>query len=83
VVALDSSFRSGGGDINLRFTQTPKDLTIYSYGGTVSLFLPHDGYTFNLHPNGGNLNPLSSTPGSRNSITVYSGGGDINISYSN
>lgn len=83
VVSVDSSFQSGGGDINVTFAQAPTSLTIHSYGGTVSLVLPRGGYIFNLHPDGGSLNAPSSAPGAQDSIVVDSGGGDLNISYSN
>lgn len=83
VVATDSSFQSGGGDINVTFAQAPTSLTIHSYGGTVSLVLPRGGYIFNLTPDGGTLNAPSSSTGAQNKIVVDSGGGDLNITYAN
>jgi hypothetical protein len=87
---LDSSAvtaDSGGGDVALVFTQVPRNLSITSDGGDISVVLPPGdvGYDLVTNTSGGDL----SEPGVRinnsssDKITLDSGGGDISINEAN
>jgi Putative adhesin len=73
---------SGGGDVSVTCTKAPTNLEITSRGGDVSIVLPPGPYAFNSNADGGDLNEPSSAPQATDTITVQSGGGDINISES-
>jgi Putative adhesin len=77
---------SGGGNVTLAFTKAPVNLNIHSDGGDITILLPHGSthYAITGTPDGGEYPtpsvPTSST--SANTITVDSGGGNINIAES-
>ena len=77
------SAASSGGDVTLTFTTIPSDLQVNSDGGSVTIVVPHGSYIVSTNTDGGNLtNPIPSTPGARNVITVHSSGGDVSLSES-
>jgi hypothetical protein len=80
-VTLDT----GGGNIALTFTKAPASLDITSSGGDVTVMLPHSAttqYDVNYETGGGNYS--NSVPvnlaAKAHTITVDTGGGNVNIS---
>lgn len=83
---LDSSTvtaYSGGGDVALVFTQVPRNLSIASAGGDISVVLPpgDTGYDLVTNTGGGDISEpgIKINSSSSNKITLDSGGGDISI----
>ncbi len=81
VVGVDS----GGGNVTLTFTRVPQTLQIAAEGGDVTVILPAGGTTYDIStPDtaGGNVSYPSSlfSSKSHHTITIDSGGGDINVS---
>ena len=73
---------SGGGEVSLSFTRSPRVVEVTSDGGNVNITVPPGGhYIVTTNPGGGNVTAFPSSSGP-NVITVNSGGGEINISYS-
>ena len=77
------STNSGGGDVNVTFTEVPANLDIISDGGDVNIVVPRGAaaYRISTTTDGGDDSvsvPTSSSSG--NQITVDSGGGDVTIS---
>ncbi len=76
--------QSGGGDVTLVFSQTPKDLQISAQGGNINVVLPGGDTKYDIatpDTQGGNVaypaGLYSAT--SHNVITADSGGGDVTI----
>jgi hypothetical protein len=75
--------RSGGGDVQLTFSRPPGNVQVDSGGGDIQIVLPRGDTAYNVASStgGGDLSdsvPVSTS--SANTITVNSGGGDIDIS---
>jgi hypothetical protein len=73
---------TGGGDIEIAFTQVPRDVRVATGGGNVTIVVPPGTaqYHVSASTGGGNVSdtvPLSTS--SPNGITATSGGGDITI----
>lgn len=73
---------SGGGDIEIDFTQVPRNVRIRTDGGNITIVVPAGAvqYHVSASTDGGNVSksvPESTT--SPNVITATSGGGDITI----
>ena len=83
VAAPRVAAKSGGGDIEIIFTVVPRDVTVSTAGGNVTIVVPRGParYRVSATTAGGNVTdstiPLGSS--SPNSITATSGGGDITI----
>lgn len=85
VVASDSTTQSGGGDVNLTFTQVPKTVNITAEGGNVTVILPPGTTKYDIttpETAGGNVSYPASmfAANSPEKITINSGGGDITVS---
>jgi hypothetical protein len=85
VTSRTVNMQSGGGDVNLTFTQVPQNLTITAEGGNITVILPPGTTKYDIStPDlaGGNTNYPSSLvdPKSPEKITIDSGGGDVTIS---
>jgi hypothetical protein len=74
---------SGGGDVALVFTQVPRNLSITSAGGDISVVLPPGDASYDLVTNtgGGDISEpgIKINNSSSNQITLDSGGGDISV----
>lgn len=75
--------RSYGGDVRLIFATAPKHLVIESYGGNITVVLPHTPARYNIDystggGNGGVERDLIN-PQSGNYVSATSDGGDIRI----
>jgi hypothetical protein len=73
---------SGGGDIEIVFTQVPRDVQVDTGGGDVTIVVPPGSAQYHVTANTGGgtvteLVPINSS--SPNVITATSGGGDITI----
>lgn len=73
---------TGGGDIEIVFTQAPRDVRVSTDGGNVTIVVPAGTahYDVTESTDGGNYNPsvlIDST--SPNRITASTGGGDLTI----
>jgi len=85
VTSRTVTMQSGGGDVNLTFTQVPQNLTITAEGGNVTVILPPGTTKYDISTpdlSGGNTSYPSSLvdPNSPRKITIDSGGGDVTIS---
>jgi Putative adhesin len=85
VTSRTVTMQSGGGDVNLTFTQVPQNLTITAEGGNVTVILPPGTTKYDISTpdlSGGNTSYPSSLvdPNSPEKITIDSGGGDVTIS---
>ena len=75
------SAATGGGDITLTLTRPPRDLTVRTDGGNVTIVVPKGvAYDVQAHTDGGSVSKnvqTTSTPTYQ--ISATSGGGDITI----
>lgn len=73
---------TSGGDIQIQFASVPRNVTIHTDGGDVTIIVPRGDTHYNVsaHTDGGTTSesvPVNSS--SPNTITATSGGGDITI----
>jgi Putative adhesin len=76
---------SGGGDIEIVFTVVPRDVTVSTDGGNVTIVVPPGSTRYNVSAStdGGNVtDTISHSASSPDEITATSGGGDITIKQS-
>jgi hypothetical protein len=77
---------SGGGDIEIVFTVVPRDVTVRTDGGNVTIVVPRGTtqYRLSASTDGGNVddNTIPYSPSSPDEITASSGGGDVTIEQS-
>jgi hypothetical protein len=76
---------TGGGNVTLTFTRAPASLDITSGGGDITVVLPHSAgtqYDVNYQTEGGDYShSVPVNPAAKDhTITVDSGGGNVNIS---
>ena len=76
---------SGGGDIEIVFTVVPRDVTVSTDGGNVTIVVPRGStqYHVSASTEGGNVtDTIPDSASSTDEITATSGGGDITIEQS-
>jgi hypothetical protein len=76
---------SGGGDVEIVFTQVPQDVQVSAAGGDVTIVVPAGPTTYDVTAtaNGGSLDDsVPQASSSPRKITVSSGGGDLTIEQS-
>jgi hypothetical protein len=76
---------SGGGDIEIVFTVVPRDVTVSTDGGNITIVVPPGStrYHASASTDGGNVtDTLPYSASSPDEITATSGGGDITIEQS-
>jgi hypothetical protein len=86
ITATRLSATTGGGDVEIDFTQVPRDITVSTRGGNVIIVVPPGTTHYNVSATtaGGSVSdtvPLNTS--SPDKITVTSGGGDIAIRQAN
>ena len=82
ITATQVSAHSGGGDIEIVFTQVPRDVHVDTGGGNVTIVVPPGSAQYHVTANTGGGTVSESVPlntSSPNVITAASGGGDITI----
>jgi len=82
ITSTQVAAHSGGGDIEIVFTQVPRDVHVDTGGGNVTIIVPPGSaqYHVTASTDGGNVTesvPINTS--SQNVITATSGGGDITI----
>jgi len=83
ITATQVTAHSSGGDIEIVFTQVPRDVQVDTGGGNVTIVVPPGSTQYHVTANTGGGNVTESVPlntSSPNVITAASGGGDITIS---
>ena len=83
ITATQVTAHSSGGDIEIVFTQVPRDVQVDTGGGDVTIVVPPGSTQYHVTANTGGGNVTESVPlntSSPNVITAASGGGDITIS---
>jgi DUF4097 and DUF4098 domain-containing protein YvlB len=74
---------TSGGDIQIQFTTVPRNVTVHTDGGNVTIIVPRGPteYKVSAHSDGGTVtdNTLTISPNSPNTITASSSGGDVTI----
>jgi Putative adhesin len=73
---------SGGGDVEIVFTQVPRDVHVDTGGGNVTIIVPPGSAQYHVTASTGGGNVTESVPintSSPNVITATSGGGDVTI----
>ena len=76
---------SGGGNVEIVFTQVPQDVQVTASGGDVTIVVPAGPATYEVtaSADGGNLtDSVPQAPSSSRKITASSGGGDVTIEQS-
>ena len=82
ITATQVTAHSSGGDIEIVFTQVPRDVQVDTGGGTVTIVVPPGSAQYHVTANTGGGTVSESVPlntSSPNVITAASGGGDITI----
>jgi len=82
VAATRLAARSGGGDIEIVFTVVPRDVTVSTDGGNVTIVVPRGATQYDVSESASGGTSSDSVPGnssSPNKITATSGGGDVSI----
>ena len=82
ITAAQVTAHSSGGDIEIVFTQVPRDVQVDTGGGDVTIIVPAGSAQYHVTANTGGGTVTESVPlntSSRNVITAASGGGDITI----
>jgi hypothetical protein len=83
ITAPSVDANTGGGDIELVFTQVPRNVQVNTDGGNVTIVVPAGSTQYDLkaHTDGGTVtDPVPVNTSSSDVITATSGGGDITIS---
>lgn len=72
-----------GGNIEIDFTGVPRNVTVDTAGGDITLVLPRGGPRYNVaaSTSGGGVNDSLSRGTSNNTITATSAGGNITLRY--
>jgi len=74
---------TSGGDIQIQFVKVPRNITVHTDGGSVTIIVPRGAtpYKVSAHSDGGTVtdNTLPTDPNSPNTITASSSGGDVTI----
>jgi Putative adhesin len=85
VAATRLAATSGGGDIEIVLTVVPRDVTVSTDGGNVTIVVPPGSTRYNVSAStdGGNVtDTIPHSASSLDEITATSGGGDITIEQS-
>lgn len=72
-----------GGNIEIDFTSVPRNVTVDTAGGGITLVLPRGGTMYNVaaSTSGGSVNDSLTRGTSNNTITATSAGGNITLRY--
>ena len=74
---------TSGGDIQIQFASVPRNVTVHTDGGNVTIIVPRGAtpYKLSAHSDGGTVtdNTMLTNPNSPNVITASSSGGDVTI----
>jgi len=82
VTATQVSADTGGGDVEIVFTQVPRNVQVSTGGGNITIVVPPGStqYHVTASTGGGSVNDgVSQNPSSHRVISATSGGGDITI----
>lgn len=74
-----------GGNIEIAFTSVPRNVSVDTSGGNITLILPPGATRYNVSAStaGGSVDDSLTRGASNNTITATSGGGNITLRYAN